>query len=153
MIEQFVEAWNRSNRANLMLLTEISEKVLAAAPRSRARNIAEQFAHLHNVRVMWLENAQPDPMSGIEKIDKASGADPEHLKDALKLSGKAMAEMIRLGFEAGEIKGFSGHPPDFFAYMIAHEAHHRGQILLTLKQSGETVEQSIQYGLWDWGKL
>ncbi len=77
----------------------------------------------------------------------------EQLEKALKLSGSAMAEMIRLGFENGKVKGFKPNPAGFFAYIIAHEAHHRGQILLTLKLAGAKIEQSVQFGLWDWENL
>ena len=38
-------------------------------------------------------------------------------------------------------------------YLIAHEGHHRGSILLTLKQSGHKVSTEIQFGIWDWAKL
>jgi hypothetical protein len=34
-------------------------------------------------------------------------------------------------------------------YLIAHEGHHRGSILLTLKQTGHKVSTEIQFGIWD----
>ena len=36
---------------------------------------------------------------------------------------------------------------------IAHESHHRGSILLTLKQSGHKVSQEVAYGIWEWKTL
>ena len=35
------------------------------------------------------------------------------------------------------------------AYFVAHESHHRGSILLTLKQSGHAVARDVAYGIWD----
>lgn len=35
-------------------------------------------------------------------------------------------------------------------YFIAHESHHRGNILLTLKQCGHRLDQDTQYAIWDW---
>lgn len=39
------------------------------------------------------------------------------------------------------------------AYFVAHESHHRGSILLTLKQSGHTLDQKAQYAIWNWDKM
>lgn len=34
----------------------------------------------------------------------------------------------------------------------AHESHHSGNILLTLKQSGHPVQQDVRYAIWDWDR-
>lgn len=38
------------------------------------------------------------------------------------------------------------------AYFVAHESHHRGSILLTLKQCGP-VDQTTRYAIWDWDRI
>ncbi len=38
-------------------------------------------------------------------------------------------------------------------YFIAHESHHRGSMLLTLKTCGHKVDQATAYGIWDWDRL
>jgi len=38
-------------------------------------------------------------------------------------------------------------------YFIAHESHHRGSILLTLKQCGHGLDQQVKYAIWDWEKM
>jgi uncharacterized damage-inducible protein DinB len=41
----------------------------------------------------------------------------------------------------------------YLGYFIAHESHHRGSILLTLKQSGHPVDKKTAYAIWDWDRI
>ena len=47
-----------------------------------------------------------------------------------------ISELLERGFTTGRVKGFKPHPEAFLGYMIAHEAYHRGQIILILKENG-----------------
>lgn len=98
---------------------------------------------------MWLKAAAPELLNGSNKIEKAD-ITKERLEAELKASGKAITMLLQVGFEKGKIKGFKPHPAAFLGYLISHESHHRGQILLCLKQSGHPVEKEVQYGIWDW---
>jgi uncharacterized damage-inducible protein DinB len=37
--------------------------------------------------------------------------------------------------------------------LIAHEAHHRGQICMLARQTGFPLDPKAHYGMWEWGKL
>ena len=148
--KQFIDTWEIHNRINLYLLSAIKEEYLTGISASKGRNVGEQFAHIHNVRLMWLKAADPTLLKGQNKIEKEEKISKKILADELTKSAKAIATLLEKGFEEGKVKGFKPHPAAFFGYLISHESHHRGQIMLALKQSGHPIDQKVQYGLWDW---
>ena len=152
MTNQLVDTWNIHNRINLYLLDAIDKSSLASHSASKGRSVGEQFAHVHNVRLMWLKSAAPDLLKGQQKIEGEEAHDKTVLKSSLMNSGKAISTLLVNSLEGeGKIKGFKPHAAAFLGYLISHESHHRGQIALSLKQSGKTLDKKIAYGLWEWG--
>jgi uncharacterized damage-inducible protein DinB len=149
---QIVDTWNINNRINLYMLEAIPPTALNDLSASKGRTVAQQVAHLHNVRLMWLNASNPELMEGLDKIEKETPADKKLLARSLKASGKAMETLLKKSLENdGRIKGFKPHVTAFLAYIVAHEAHHRGQIALSLKQSGHTLDKKVAFGIWEWG--
>lgn len=149
-LQACIETWEIHHRINLYLLNAIREEHLSDLAASKGRNVGEQFAHLHHVRMMWLKAADPDLLHGLNKIEKGS-ITKKQLAAELGKSATAITSLLQHGFEQGKIKGFKPHPAAFLGYLISHESHHRGQIMLCLKQSGHPVDPKIQFGLWEWG--
>ena len=149
---QFIETWQIHNRIHLYLLDVISSDTLNQTAASKGRDVGNQFAHLHNVRLMWLKSAAPELLEGLTKIEKEQANDKALLKGSLEASGEAIAALLKksLGSD-GKIKGFKPHVTAFLGYMIAHESHHRGQIALTLKQAGVPLDKKTSFGIWEWG--
>jgi uncharacterized damage-inducible protein DinB len=145
-INQIIETWEIHNRINLYLLNAIKEEYLVDISASKGRNVSDQFAHIHNMRLMWLEAANPDLLKGQNKIEKGT-VFKKFLSYELSNSSTAITLLLQTGFKQGKIKGFKPHPAAFLGYLISHESHHRGQIILSLKQSGHAIDQKVQYGL------
>jgi uncharacterized damage-inducible protein DinB len=150
--EQLLDSWRIHNRINLYLLDAIADEALDDVAPTRGRSVAMQFAHLHNVRLMWLKAAEPALLLGLEKF-ASDGPRPgrEALRAALEGSATEIESLLAAGLESGRIKGFKPHPAGFLGYLIAHESHHRGQVMLTLKANGHLVDKKVQFGLWEWG--
>jgi uncharacterized damage-inducible protein DinB len=152
MSDQLIETFDTNNRINLYLLDAIAEEHLKDVSASKGRSVGEQFAHIHNVRLMWLKSAAPDLLDTQTKIEKENAGDKKLLAKRLRESGKAMAALLAAAIKnGGRVKGFKPHATAFLGYIVSHESHHRGQIMLSLKQSGHAVDKKTQFGLWEWG--
>ena len=151
MTEQVLSTWQIHNRINLYLLEAIPEEHLADVSASKGRSAGAQLAHIHNVRLMWLKVSAPELMERLDKLEADISLTKVALHDALQKSGNAVELLFEKGFRYGKIKGVKPHPMTFLGYLIAHEAHHRGQITMTLKQAGHSLDKKILYGMWEWG--
>jgi uncharacterized damage-inducible protein DinB len=155
MEDQLVETWAIHNRINLYLLDAIPDEAMGLAL-PKCRTVYDQFAHIHNVRLMWLKPAAPELLAGLEKLETKTGGTKDQVRAALEASGKAVESLLCKAFAAmpeagGKVKGFKPHAVAFLGYLISHESHHRGQIGWTLKQSGHPLDQRTAFGLWEWG--
>jgi uncharacterized damage-inducible protein DinB len=150
--DQLVETWQIHDRINRYLLNAIPDAALSSVSASKGRSVGEQFAHMHDVRLMWLKSAAPELLDGLEKIPKEAASDKARLIEALTRSGEAIAALLRKANAAGgRVKGFKPHSTAFVGYLISHESHHRGHIGLTLKQVGHPLDKKTAFGLWEWG--
>jgi uncharacterized damage-inducible protein DinB len=150
--DQLVETWQIHDRINLYLLDAVDSASLSSHSASKGRSVGEQFAHVHNVRLMWLKSAAPELLRGLVKIENEQANDKKLLAKSLTESGKAIGALLAQSLEAGgKVKGFKPHAAAFLGYLISHESHHRGQIALSLKQAGKPLDKKIGYGIWEWG--
>ena len=150
--KQLLETWDIHNRINLYLLDAIAPAALSGLSASKGRNVSEQFAHIHNVRLMWLKAAAPDLLKGLVKVEKENALDKKLLRKSLSDSSAAIRSLLEQSLaQGGKVKGFKPHVAAFLGYLISHESHHRGQIALSLKQAGTPLDKKTQYGIWEWG--
>lgn len=147
---QVIDTWRISVRVGLFALDETDAEALGAAD-LKGRAPGRQFAHIHNVRRMWLEHTEPDLFARVAKLENDDALDKATLRTALFTSGEAVEEMLRRALAAGRIKGFKPHPAAFVGYLVAHEAFHLGDIGVRLTVAGRPLSQKASYGLWEWG--
>ena len=151
-ISQIVDTWNINNRINLYVLDAIADDHLSSVMVSKGRNVGEQFAHMHNVRLMWIKAAMPEMLTEQTKVEKDQARNKGLLNTALRDSGEAIVKVLEnAALNGGRVKGFKPHMTGFLGYMLAHDAHHRSQVIIALKQSGHPLDKKTLYGIWEWG--
>jgi uncharacterized damage-inducible protein DinB len=156
MLEELVESWQINHRVTLRLLNAMSDEALHATLSVRGgRNVARQLAHVHEVRLTWAEMTSKANRSGkLPHFAKGETPGKQDLKKALDASAKAVETTIRESWaNGGKTTSFKRGLMPLVGYLIAHESHHRGSILLTLKQSGHKLSDEMRWGLWDWANI
>ena len=152
MKKQLLEAWNINNRMNLLMMENITDAGMQKTlSKKGGRTVYLQLAHVHNVRMQWLEISAKDIFLKYKVLDKETPFDRKILKKAFEDSAKGIEELIAHSWDdGGKVKGFKKGVIPLLGYFISHESHHRGNILLTLKQSGEKIPDKLKWGLWEW---
>jgi uncharacterized damage-inducible protein DinB len=147
--------WHTSCRVTAFLVESLPRELwVQPIPGSPRRTVRMISGHLHNCRCMWVKT-----IGRRHRIDVPDAVDRHRVTQAglvraLARSERAIGRLLEAGLaNDGRLTGFS--PPDvthFLAYLIAHEAHHRGQIVLVARQTGHRLPPNVVYGLWQWGK-
>ena len=154
MLDQILNTWHVHNHMNQLLLNDLDKKALDARPiaKRHGRNVAQQFAHIHNVRYYHLEAHAKKYLGKLKLIESEKALNKRLLVDSLKESATVMEKLlIDLAEERVKIKHY-GSAVRLLGYLISHESHHRGLILISLKQSGIKLPVSAKYGIWEWFK-
>jgi uncharacterized damage-inducible protein DinB len=101
----------------------------------------------------WMAVAAKDLSKKYKSLNKEQPYDRKLLRKSFEDSGAAIEELIDRSWEEdGTMKGFKKGLIPFIAYLIAHDAHHRGHAMLTLKQCGLKLPDVLKWGLWEWYK-
>jgi len=152
-IEQVLATWRDNERINRLLLEQIPADGLAAVPLlkdgkpGRGRDVGRMFAHLFDARMSHMRNKEKDAAGKMPAFEKGATPSRRDLLRALEVSGKAVELRLSGAIEGGETI-HTKHPLNFLAYLIAHDSHHRGQMLLALKQNGFKLTDELRWGPW-----
>lgn len=160
--EEMVRAYALNDRMNQMVLEHLDSRGWRAQPPSKgARTIAAIFAHVHNIRCKWLRLSAPHLKMPL-RLDRTRCTQRE-AASALAESAARCCEMLTEALSASH-----GHVPHFlrdgwatpwscgasmFAYMMTHDAHHRGQACMLAHQLGFPLTTNTMAGMWAWERL
>ena len=156
-----LESYAVNDRMNQVLLELLDPGAWRAKPPgSKGRTIAAIFAHMHNIRRKWLRLSAPH-LKLPTPLHRAR-CTQEQARAALAESAARCSEMLAdaLARSEGRVKNFRrdgwARPwpvgAAMFAYMISHDAHHRGQVCMLARQVGYSLPKAA-VGIWVWEKL
>ncbi len=150
-----------NERLNQLLIEHLAADAWTTKPPGNVRTIAAIFTHMHNVRCKWVRLTAPH-LKVPPQLNRAH-CTPRQAQAALAQSGARCAEMLAeaLGGPNVRIKQFRrdgwARPwpvgVEMLCYMLAHEAHHRGQVCMLAHQLGFPLPKQVTSGMWNWEKL
>ena len=174
-----VQIFAANERMNQMLIEHLDPAAWRAKPPTakppgsirktmpRIRPIAAIFTHMHNVRCKWVRLTAPH-LKVPRQLNRAH-CTPQQARAGLAESAARCAEMLAeaLGGSEGGCKnevrvekflrdGWARPWPvgvEMLCYMVAHEAHHRGQVCMLAHQLGFPLPNEVGSGIWNWEKL
>ncbi len=157
-----IEAYAVNDRMNQFIIEHIEPRAWRAKlPGSRVRTIADIFAHMHNIRRKWLRLSAPHltlppplargrvtPRQARAALAASAARCCEMLAEAWTPPGSRVPRFLRDGWARPWPAGAA-----MFAYMLSHDAHHRGQVCMLAHQLGFPLPPKAAYGIWIWEKL
>lgn len=155
LIPQITQTWAIHNRTMLYLIDHLPEEAFDCSLSKRGgRNIAVQLAHCISVRYFRLEAFIKKHNLSFNEFPKNHVPNREELLEAFTVSGQIMEQVIENAVEnEGKAPSFAAGIIPMIGYYISHEAHHRGHALLTMKESGIKIPDTLKWGVWEWNKI
>jgi uncharacterized damage-inducible protein DinB len=165
-----VQIFAANERINQILIENLdpsvwTAKAASSKPPGATRNtsirpIAAIFTHMHNVRCKWIRLTAPH-LKVPPQLSRAH-CTPQQASSALAESAARCTEMLTDALCGdGRVKKFLrdawARPwpagPEMLCYMLAHEAHHRGQICMLSHQLGFPLSGKVTSDMWNWERL
>ena len=157
------EIFAANERVNQLLLERLDPAAWRAKPVGGVRTIAAIVTHVHNVRAKWVR--LNSPRVGVPVQLKWASCTQEEARVGLAESAIACEKMLALA-AGGEVKEFlrdgwaavwslgnASVGVEVVCYMVAHEAHHRGQVCLLAHQMGFELPKDVMSAMWGWERL
>ncbi len=159
-----VQIFAANERINQLLIEHLNPAAWRAKPPAqppgKVRTIAAIFTHMHNIRCKWIRLTAPH-LKVSHQLNRTN-CTPKQARAGLAESAARCSEMLSevLG-GSGRVKEFLrdgwAKPwpvgPEMLCYMLAHEAHHRGQICMLAHQLGFSLSTKLTSDMWNWEKL
>ena len=151
-------SWQTSNRVTEFFFENLPDDLWSMnIPGMPQRTIRMVAGHIHNARCMWIKMIGKQYAVKVPKSVDRRRVTRSALLRALKHSNRGIVDLLSTSLQrGGELKmdipwgNISSDAFHFTAILIAHEAHHQGQIVLAARQLGRRLPQSLASGLWQW---
>jgi uncharacterized damage-inducible protein DinB len=160
--DTILNTWKTSNRVTVFLVEHLPPEVWTSAiPGAPRRTVRMITGHLHNARCMWIKTLGQELGIAVPRSVDRRKVGRKELIPALERSSRGILRLLQLGCDrGGSIPIASTYiwrnlPLDVghvLGYLVAHEAHHRGQIVVVARALGYRLPSAVTAGLWQWTK-
>jgi uncharacterized damage-inducible protein DinB len=153
-------AWSTTSCVTAFLVERIPALVwrsrIPGIPTRTVRSIA---AHIHNSRCGWIKTLGREHGIVLPRPVDQRTVTPRQLVAALKRSSRGITALLKLGeSHGGRVppskayvwRNLALDVEHVLTYFVAHEAHHRGQIVMAARQLGYRLPPEVTAGLWQW---
>lgn len=160
--DTILDAWKTNNRVTIYLVEHLPAELwraqLPGAPRRTIRMLA---GHIHNARCQWIKTLGQEHGIAVPRSVDRHKVKPKELVPALQRSGAGILSLLKFGCDrGGSIPGSKSYvwrnlPLDVghvLTYFVAHEGHHRGQLVMLARQLGHRLPAEVTNSLWLWSK-
>jgi uncharacterized damage-inducible protein DinB len=158
--DAILTAWRTNSRVTGYLIEHIPAVLWSAAvPGVPTRTIRAIAAHLHNARCSWIKTlGHEHGIVAPTRVDHWA-VTRRQLRAAINRSSRGIAALLQLGgSRGGRIppskayvwRNLSLDVGHVLTYFVAHEAHHRGQIVMVARQLNCRLPGAVTAGLWEW---
>jgi uncharacterized damage-inducible protein DinB len=152
-----LDAWKTTNRTTTFLIENIPDDLWNEKAVGLNRTVGMIAAHINNSRCMWIKNitrgetfkipANVDPFRAKRKevviaLNRSSHTMLKLLQACIDNRGRLPSRPIWLNFPNDVIH--------FLSYFVAHEAHHRGQIIILARNLNHRLPAEVTDGVWQW---
>jgi len=154
--QAILNSWKTNTRITIYFIEHITLKLWSTElPDSSKRTIGMISSHIHNTRCMWIKMIGKN----IQSLKVSIRVDPRHANrkiviGALAQSSQSMLKLLEACINNGgklpTKPAWLNFPDDiihFLTYFVAHEGHHRGQIILLARQLKHRFPSEVTNGV------
>jgi len=156
--EALLNTWKTNNRTTIFLIERLpadlwNEKI----PGQPRRTVGMIASHIHNSRCSWIKSIGKEQTVKTPARVDLYRAGRNEVVAALSRSSQAMLKLFSASIDNGgklpSKPAWLNFPNDvahFLAYFVAHEGHHRGQIIMLARLLNHRLPREVTDGMWQW---
>ena len=144
LLEPLLDSWDRNNTILINLLRAVPDDALDIRATASGPSVAQLFAHIHYVRLVFVEEDAPEHARPLPAEEWAEPPSIEGIVRDLAASAQAVRDAVRGRIDAGRgMDMHYDHPILMLQHLIWHEGYHHGQIKLALKLAGRPIANDV----------
>ncbi len=138
------EAWLANNKVNKVFLEHLTPEMLSIQTPAGGYTIAQHLADMSNAAKYWLsklENANINAIGNLYDENAEEFIAEMNLERIRQVFQETTDVILKELDNADASQLVHKSIESYMIHMLVHDAHHRGQILVTLKVAGHSIPE------------